>query len=110
MAKAMEKKAVEVSVEEAVEEVKAPAKDAKKPHDPSKDMVEVNCFVPIRINGREYFGKAEVTRSTAETIIEMLSKKKASDQRVHIGREYERTKVDGQLVIRDAATKVRVEA
>lgn len=114
MAKAMEKKAVEAveSVEsvEVADEAKAPAKDVKKPHDPSKDLVEVHCFAPIRINGKEHFGKVQVTRATAETIIEMLSKKKASDQRVHIGREFERTKVDGQLVIRDAATKARVEA
>lgn len=82
----------------------------KAPHDPSLDMVEVFCFAPIRINGKEYFGNVKVTRGMAESIIEMLSKKKAADARVHIGREYERSKVDGQLVIRDAATKVRVEA
>lgn len=94
---------------QAAEEVMAAA-PKKAPHDPMQEIVEVHCFVPIRINGKEYFGNVKVTRAMAESMIEMLSKKKAADARVHIGREFERSKVDGQLVIRDAATKVRVEA
>lgn len=82
----------------------------KKKHDPSEDIVEIDCFCPIMINGKEHFGTVKVKRLEAESILEMLSKKKASDARIHIGKEFERTKVDGQLVIRDAHTKRRVEA
>ncbi len=104
----MSKKAAIPAAESAVE-VEAPVVDKKK-HDPSLEMVEVHCFCPVRINGKEYFGNVKVTRSMAESIIEMLSKKKAADGRIHVGREYERSKVDGQLVIRDAHTKQRIEA
>ena len=98
------------SVIEAQEEVMAEPIVEKKKHDSSSDIVEINCFCPIIINGKEHFGKVRVTRMEAESILEMLSKKKATDARIHIGKEFERTKVDGQLVIRDAHTKQRVEA
>lgn len=87
----------------------AAAAAPKTKTDPMQDIVEVNCFCPIHINGKEFFGLVKVTRSEAESIIEMLSKKKASDARIHVGREFERTKVDGALVVRDAHTKQRVE-
>ena len=90
---------------EEVQETKAP----KPKHDPGLDKVTVTCFTPITINGKEYFGDVTVTRNEADSIIEMLSKKKASDGRVHIGREFERSRVDGALVVRDAHTKQRVE-
>jgi len=99
------------SVLDAQEEVMAEAPVVeKKKIDNSQDIVEVNCFCPITINGKEHFGMVKVTRLEAESILEMLSKKKATDARIHIGKEFERTKVDGQLVIRDAHTKQRVEA
>lgn len=100
-----EKMEVQAEVEAVVAE---PVR--KEKHDPMMDMVEVYCFCPIRINGKEYFGNVKVTRGMAESMIEMLSKKKAADGRIHVGREYERSKVDGQLVVRDAHTKQRVEA
>lgn len=96
-----------MKVEGMEEAVEAPKKER---HDPSTDMVEVFCFCPVRINGKEYFGNVKVTRAMGESMIEMLSKKKAADGRIHVGREFERSKVDGQLVIRDAHTKQRVEA
>ena len=84
-------------------------KEVKPKEDPGMDKVTVECFCPITINNKEYFGTVTVTRNEAESIIEMLSKKKASDGRVHIGREFERSRVDGALVVRDAHTKQRVE-
>ena len=45
------------SVIEAQEEVMAEPIVEKKKHDSSSDIVEINCFCPIIINGKEHFGK-----------------------------------------------------
>lgn len=92
------------------ESVAAPEpKEIKTKHNADNDMVIVNCFVPVHINGKEFFGEVRVSRAQAESLNEMLSKKKASDSRIHIGREFERSRVDGQLIVRDAHTKQRLE-
>ncbi len=106
MAKAKDSQvAAEAAEDASVEEVK----ELKTRENTGKDIVEINCFTPVTINGKEFFGVVKVTRSEAESINEMLSKKKATDSRISVGREFERTRVDGTLVVRDAHTKQRVD-
>lgn len=101
MAKAKE---IEAAGVEAAE-----PKELKTRTNSADDLVTINCFTPVSINGKEHFGTVTVTRSEAESINEMLSKKKATDSRISVGREFERSRVDGTLVVRDAITKQRVD-
>ena len=79
---------------------------AAKPED---RLYTVNCFVPVKVNGHEYMGHVKCDRGLAETLTEILSKKRHSDMMVGLGREFEYQRMlDGTKIVVDSQTKSRI--
>lgn len=63
------------------------------------ELVEVDCMVPVSINGVEFVGKQKVPRHIAQTLIPMVQAKIKTDLGIFQGKKYLVEKVAGTLKI-----------
>lgn len=64
---------------------KPKAPEAKAGH--QFEMVSINVSYPVSINGKKYEGKCTVPRHVAESLAEMVQKKKRADLEIFTGRK-----------------------
>ena len=92
-------KRIEPKVEQ--KEVPKVEKVAPKQEAVKSAIVEIDVPLEVRINGKKYIGKCEVTRDVAEVIIETVHKKQWEVRQGLMGHIKSFDKISGRVVIKE---------